>query len=179
MVKIVLHLNASVPLRPNSSSDSPGVVLVVRPGVRFPNHPQSELVGRRCRHGLLRRACSIWCPSASRCRSPGRRGRSSHSFKIHRKCIQTLKIRVRITYAELLDPSPGGPVGVGEGHVRRWHAIVPRNVREPSKEVTLPRRGDVDRPGVVTTVSPFPFPRIVTTRRYSWLDLWSRRIEGF
>jgi hypothetical protein len=49
-------------------------------------------------------------------------------------------------YAELLDPSPGGPVGVDEGHVRRRRAIVPRNVREPSKEVSLPRRGDVDRP---------------------------------
>jgi hypothetical protein len=57
-----------------------------------------------------------------------------------------LKIRVRITYAELLDSSPGGPVGVGEGHVRRWRAIVARNVREPSKEIGVPRRGDVDRP---------------------------------
>jgi hypothetical protein len=37
-------------------------------------------------------------------------------------------------------------VGVDEGHVRRRHAIVPRNVREPSKEVSLPRHGDVDRP---------------------------------
>jgi hypothetical protein len=64
----------------------------------------------------------------------------------HLKCIQTLKIRVRITYAELLDPSPGGPVSVGEGHVRRRRVIVPRNVREPSKEVSVPRRGDVDRP---------------------------------
>jgi hypothetical protein len=34
--------------------------------------------------------------------------------------------------------------------------------------------------GVVTTVSPFPSPRTVTTRRYSWLDLWwTRRIEWF
>jgi hypothetical protein len=49
-------------------------------------------------------------------------------------------------YAELLDPSPGGPVGVSEGHVRRWRMIIPRNVREPSKEVSMPRRGDVDRP---------------------------------
>jgi hypothetical protein len=32
-------------------------------------------------------------------------------------------------YAELLDPGLGGPVGVGEGHVRRWRTIVPRNVR--------------------------------------------------
>jgi hypothetical protein len=32
--------------------------------------------------------------------------------------------------------------------------------------------------GVVTTVSPFPSPRTVTTRRYSWLDLWwTQRIE--
>jgi hypothetical protein len=32
--------------------------------------------------------------------------------------------------------------------------------------------------GVVTTVSPFPSPRTITTRRYSWLDLWwARRIE--
>jgi hypothetical protein len=30
MVKVVLHLNASVPLRPNSSSASPGVVPIVR-----------------------------------------------------------------------------------------------------------------------------------------------------
>jgi hypothetical protein len=52
----------------------------------------------------------------------------------------------RITYAELLDPSPGGPVGVGKGHVRRRRAIVPRNVRKPSKEVSVPRHGDVDRP---------------------------------
>jgi hypothetical protein len=49
-------------------------------------------------------------------------------------------------YAGLLDPSPGGPMGVGEGHVRRWRAIVPRNVWEPSKELSVPRRGDVDRP---------------------------------
>jgi hypothetical protein len=32
--------------------------------------------------------------------------------------------------------------------------------------------------GVVTTVSPFPSPRTVTMRRYSWPDLWwTRRIE--
>jgi hypothetical protein len=65
---------------------------------------------------------------------------------IRLKCIQTLKVRVRIMYAELLDPSPGGPVGVDEGHVRHRRAIVPRNVREPNKEVSLPRRGDVDQP---------------------------------
>jgi hypothetical protein len=29
--------------------------------------------------------------------------------------------------------------------------------------------------GVVTTVSPFPSSRTVTTRRYSWLDLWWTR----
>jgi hypothetical protein len=45
-----------------------------------------------------------------------------------------------------MDPSPDGPVGVGEGHVRRRRVIVARNVREPSKEVSMPRRGDVDRP---------------------------------
>jgi hypothetical protein len=28
-------------------------------------------------------------------------------------------------------------VGVGEGHVRRRRVIVPRNVREPSKEVSV------------------------------------------
>jgi hypothetical protein len=49
MVKILLHLNVSVPLRPNSSSASPGVVTVVRQGVNCPDHPRSELVGRRCR----------------------------------------------------------------------------------------------------------------------------------
>jgi hypothetical protein len=37
-------------------------------------------------------------------------------------------------------------VGVDEGHVRRRRTIVPRNVREPSKEVSLPRHGDVDGP---------------------------------
>jgi hypothetical protein len=32
--------------------------------------------------------------------------------------------------------------------------------------------------GVVTTVSPFPSPCTVTTRRYSWLhQWWTRRIE--
>jgi hypothetical protein len=32
--------------------------------------------------------------------------------------------------------------------------------------------------GVVTTVSPFPSSRTLTTRRYSWLDLWwTRRVE--
>jgi hypothetical protein len=31
-------------------------------------------------------------------------------------------------YAGLLDSSPCGPVGVSEGHVWRWRAIVPRNV---------------------------------------------------
>jgi hypothetical protein len=45
-----------------------------------------------------------------------------------------------------MDPSPGGPVGIGKGHVRRWRAIVPRNVREASKEVSVPRHWDVDRP---------------------------------
>jgi hypothetical protein len=34
MVKVVLHLNVPTPLRPNSSSTSPGVVPVVRLGVR-------------------------------------------------------------------------------------------------------------------------------------------------
>jgi hypothetical protein len=47
-----------------------------------------------------------------------------------------LKIRVRITYAELLDPSPSGLMGVDEGQVRRRRAIILRNVREPSKEVS-------------------------------------------
>jgi hypothetical protein len=37
-------------------------------------------------------------------------------------------------------------VGVGEGYVQGWRAIAPRNVREPSKEVGVPCRGDVDRP---------------------------------
>jgi hypothetical protein len=37
-------------------------------------------------------------------------------------------------------------VGVDEGHVRRRRVIGPRNVREPSKEVSLPRRGEVHRP---------------------------------
>jgi hypothetical protein len=37
-------------------------------------------------------------------------------------------------------------VSVDEGQVWRRRATVPRNVREPSKEVSLPRRGDVDRP---------------------------------
>jgi hypothetical protein len=36
-------------------------------------------------------------------------------------------------YVELLDPSPGGRVGVDEGQVLRQREIVPRNVREPSK----------------------------------------------
>jgi hypothetical protein len=49
-------------------------------------------------------------------------------------------------YAELLDPSLGGPVGVDAGQVQCRRVIVPRNVRKPSKEVSLPRREDVDRP---------------------------------
>jgi hypothetical protein len=69
MVKVLLHLNTSVALRPNTSSASPGVVPVVRPGVRCPDHQRSELVGRRCRLGRLRRACSIRCRSAHWCRS--------------------------------------------------------------------------------------------------------------
>jgi hypothetical protein len=39
MVKVVLHLNASAPLPPNSSSASPGLVPVVRLGVRCLDHP--------------------------------------------------------------------------------------------------------------------------------------------
>jgi hypothetical protein len=79
------------------------------------------------------------------CLTSGRRPRPPCSQPTHThtkvhchirlKCIQTLKVRVRIMYAELLDPSPGGPVGVGEGHVR-----------EPSKKVSVPCCGDVDRP---------------------------------
>jgi hypothetical protein len=38
---IVLHLNAPTPLPPNSSSASPGLVPVVRPGVRYPDDPRS------------------------------------------------------------------------------------------------------------------------------------------
>jgi hypothetical protein len=68
MIKILLHLNMSVPIRPNNSSTSPGVVPGVRLGVRCPNHPRSELVGRWRRHGRRRQACSIQCPSAGRCR---------------------------------------------------------------------------------------------------------------
>jgi hypothetical protein len=45
MVKVVLHLNATVPLRPNSSSAIPGLVPIVLPGVRCPDHPRSKLVG--------------------------------------------------------------------------------------------------------------------------------------
>jgi hypothetical protein len=77
MVKVLLHLNVSVPLRPNSSRASPEVVPVVRPGVRCPDHPRSEMVRRPCRHGRLRRACSIRCPSVRRCHSAGRRCRSA------------------------------------------------------------------------------------------------------
>jgi hypothetical protein len=77
MVKVLLHLNALVPLRHNSFSASPGVVPVVRPGVKCPDNPRSELVGRRCRHDRLLPARSIRCPSARRCRSAGRRGRSA------------------------------------------------------------------------------------------------------
>jgi hypothetical protein len=90
MVKVLLHLNASVPLRPNSSGSSPGVVPIVSLGVRWPDHPRSELVGKWCYHGRLRRACSIRYPSArrchfvdhrarsaDRCRSASRRGRSA------------------------------------------------------------------------------------------------------
>jgi hypothetical protein len=66
MAKVLLHLNTSVPLRSNNSSASPSVAPVVRQGVRCPDHPRSELVGRRCRHGRLRRACSIRCRSARR-----------------------------------------------------------------------------------------------------------------
>jgi hypothetical protein len=41
-------------------------------------------------------------------------------------------------YTELLDPSPGGPVGVGEGHVRRWRAIEERSRTEQgSRHATL------------------------------------------
>jgi hypothetical protein len=68
MIKILLHLNMSVPIRPNNSSTSPGVVPGVRLGVRCPDHPRSELVGRWRRHGRRRQACSIQCPSAGRCR---------------------------------------------------------------------------------------------------------------
>jgi hypothetical protein len=61
-------------------------------------------------------------------------------------------------YAELLDPSPGGLVGVGEGHIWRWRAIVPSNIREPSKEVSVPRRGDVDRPHRLASTCHTRFP---------------------
>jgi hypothetical protein len=69
MIKVLLYLNGSVPLRPNRSSANLGVVPGVRPGVRCSDHPRSELVGRRCRHGRLRQACNIRCPSAGQCRS--------------------------------------------------------------------------------------------------------------
>jgi hypothetical protein len=78
-----------------------------------------------------------------------------------------VKIRVRITYAELLDPSPGGPVGVGEGHVQRWRAIVLRNVREPSKEFGVLRRGDVDRHHRLTSTQQSSQHRdVLQTDRY-------------
>jgi hypothetical protein len=70
MVKVLLHLNASVHLRPNNSSVNPGMVPIVRLGVRCPDHPRSELVRRRCRHGRLRWACSIRCRSARRVAPP-------------------------------------------------------------------------------------------------------------
>jgi hypothetical protein len=41
MVKVVLHLNVSAPLRPNNSGASPGLVPVVCPGVRCLDHPRS------------------------------------------------------------------------------------------------------------------------------------------
>jgi hypothetical protein len=49
-------------------------------------------------------------------------------------------------YAELLDASPSGTVGVGERHMRLRRTIIPRNVRELSKEVGVPRCGVVNRP---------------------------------
>jgi hypothetical protein len=91
------------------------------------------------------------------------KGPSSHSFK----CIQTLKIRGRITYAEPLDPSPGGPVGVGEGHVRRRRTIVSRNVHEPSKEVSVPLCGDVDRPHHLASIRQSPTSRCPPNRELS------------
>jgi hypothetical protein len=62
-------------------------------------------------------------------------------------------------YAELLDPSPGGPVGASEWHVRRRRAINLRNVREPSKEVSVPRHGDVDRPHRLASTWHLPTSR--------------------
>jgi hypothetical protein len=45
--------------------------------VRCPDDSRPELVGRRCRHGCLRQACSIRCRSAGRCRSTAHRCRSA------------------------------------------------------------------------------------------------------
>jgi hypothetical protein len=53
MVKVLLHLNVLVLLRPNSPSVSPSVVPDVRPGVRCPDHSRSELVGK---HTLVKSA---------------------------------------------------------------------------------------------------------------------------
>jgi hypothetical protein len=53
MAKVVLHLNASALLRPNSSSVSPGLVPVVRPGVRCPDHPRPSWSG----DGVAMSAC--------------------------------------------------------------------------------------------------------------------------
>jgi hypothetical protein len=54
----------------SSSSASPGVVPgVTSRGSGALTTPRSELVGRRCRHGRLRRACSIRCPTTTPQRS--------------------------------------------------------------------------------------------------------------
>jgi hypothetical protein len=51
MVKILLHLNASVPLRPNSSSASPGVVLGVRRSREAAGKSGRRRLRSRCRCG--------------------------------------------------------------------------------------------------------------------------------
>jgi hypothetical protein len=69
-------------------------------------------------------------------------------------------------YTELPDPSPSGPVGVGEGHARRWRAIVLSNVREPSKEVSAARHRDVDRPyHLASTRQSSQHRRVLQTER--------------
>jgi hypothetical protein len=49
-------------------------------------------------------------------------------------------------YAKLLQPRQGGSVSVRELLVRGGRAIVPRNVREPSKELLTLVSGDVCGP---------------------------------
>jgi hypothetical protein len=70
-------------------------------------------------------------------------------------------------------------MGVAKGHVRLRCEIVPRNICEPSQEVGVPRRGDVDCPHrLASTRQSSQHRGVLQTERHHTTGRWNVCVSG-